>query len=344
MFTDTSVDASRLIALRAVRGFHVGGRPVDLVDLPHRHVATVPGVQPRVSNPNGRYQVGQLYVQQFDLAAPTAKYPLLMWHGGGMTGATWECTPDGRPGWHDFFMRKGYDTFVSDAVERGRASWAPAYVVSEMPEHRTLEQAWDIFRFGPMAGYDAANAKRQAFAGQRFPIHALDELAKQFVARWTSTAGMALDAYVELIRRVGPCVILAHSEGGRLAQYAALSVPELVRGLILIEPAGAPSTTVDDASRLRGIPHCVLWGDYIAQNALWTIYRRQVDEWLSALRQAGAGVTEFDLPAMGIRGNSHLPMMDDNNLLVAGLVHDWIHRAVVGDGPAQRTWRRLSPA
>lgn len=328
MFPDYPVDATKPIALRAVRGFHVGGRAVDLVNLPSRQLPVVPGLEPRVSNPNGRYQVGQLYVQQFALDAPTAMYPLLMWHGGGMTGATWECTPDGRPGWHDYFMRKGYDTFVSDAVERGRASWAPANLVSEMPEHRTLEQAWDIFRFGPVAGYEAANGKRQAFGGQQFPVQALDELAKQFVARWTSTNGMALDAYVELIRRVGPCMVLAHSEGGRLAQYAALAVPDLVKGLILVEPAGAPSTAVEDASRLRGIPHCVLWGDYIPQNPLWTRYRRKADEWLSAVQQAGAEVSVFDLPAMGMAGNSHLLMMDNNNLLIANLVHEWMSGAV----------------
>lgn len=42
-----------------------------------------------------------------------------------MTGVNWDTTPDGRPGWQMFFLRAGFDTYVSDAVERGRASWAP---------------------------------------------------------------------------------------------------------------------------------------------------------------------------------------------------------------------------
>ena len=32
----------------------------------------------------------------------------------------------------------------------------------------------------------------------------------------------------------------------------------------------------------------------------------------------------IDLPALGIRGNSHFPMMDDNSDTVAALVQEWI--------------------
>jgi hypothetical protein len=42
-----------------------------------------------------------------------------MWHGGGLTGVTYETTPDGREGWLNLFVRKGWDVYVSDAVERG---------------------------------------------------------------------------------------------------------------------------------------------------------------------------------------------------------------------------------
>ena len=32
----------------------------------------------------------------------------------------------------------------------------------------------------------------------------------------------------------------------------------------------------------------------------------------------------LDLPKAGIRGNSHMLMMDRNNLQVAGLIQDWL--------------------
>ena len=77
-------------------------------------------------DPNGQYMVEQMYVQYFLPKNKKGKLPLLMWHGGGLTGVTYESTPDGREGWMNFFIRKGWDTYVSDAVERGRSGFAIA--------------------------------------------------------------------------------------------------------------------------------------------------------------------------------------------------------------------------
>ena len=45
---------------------------------------------------NGTYQVEQMYVQYFVPSNVRGNLPLLMWHGGGLTGVTYESTPDGR--------------------------------------------------------------------------------------------------------------------------------------------------------------------------------------------------------------------------------------------------------
>lgn len=66
--------------------------------------------------------VGVVYVSIADVLAVltfSGKYPLLLWHGGGMTGKSYETTPDGRPGWLSYFIRSGWKTYLSDAVERG---------------------------------------------------------------------------------------------------------------------------------------------------------------------------------------------------------------------------------
>ena len=63
-----------------------------------------------------------MYVQYVKLASPRAKYPLLLIHGGGLTGVTWETKPDGQPGWQMFFLEAGHDVYVGDGMERGRAS------------------------------------------------------------------------------------------------------------------------------------------------------------------------------------------------------------------------------
>jgi hypothetical protein len=39
---------------------------------------------------------------------------------------------------------------------------------------------------------------------------------------------------------------------------------------------------------------------------------------------AGGKVDMIDLPKLGIKGNSHMLMMDRNNLEVAGLIQKWL--------------------
>lgn len=315
------------IALGSVRGYHIGGHQVTLKGLPVKEIVSIPGTPARKSDPNGDYQVGQMYVQEFRLLEPKARYPLLMWHGGGLTGATWEDTPDGRPGWRDFFMRRGHDTVISDAYERGRASW-PRYpeLIQEEPEHRTINQAWNMFRFGPADGYASDPAARRAYDRQQFPVAFTAQFQKQFVARWPSRVAdeRAQNAYNTLVEKACPCVILAHSQGNIFAFNAALAHPDKVKAVISLEPAGAPDFKGMDLTAVARIPHLVVWGDYIAESPLWQRYRASSTAYLEAIRSAGGNVDIVDLPAQGIRGNSHMIMMDRNADEVAELVQRWM--------------------
>src|SRR4051812_6608720 len=93
-----------------IGSFHVGGRLVTLEGLPVRELFyTSSAGTPLKVDPNGDYQVEQMYVQYVKLAQPKARYPLLMVHGGGMTGVNWETTPDGRPGFQMYFLQHGHD-------------------------------------------------------------------------------------------------------------------------------------------------------------------------------------------------------------------------------------------
>lgn len=315
------------IALKAVRGYHVGGTLRTVSGLERSEIQAARGGPVRLNDPNGDYVVDPLYVQQFSLQAPLGACPLLMWHGGGMTGVTWEDMPDGRAGWHDWFMRAGYDTCVSDAVERGRAGWSRYPAINpQAPVHRTLEEAWHLFRFGPAGGY-APDARHQtAYPGQRFPVAAIGQLGKQFVARWTNSTAPTQRAYDTLVKHIGPSIILAHSQGGFFALDATRHAPHLVRAVILVEPAAAPTPHESWPDGLTAIPHLVVWGDYFEHSPLWCQYRTNVERYLDALRAAGAEVTTLDLPARGIRGNSHLLMMDDNSHIIAAMIHSWLRQ------------------
>ncbi|KAG6831840.1 hypothetical protein H0H93_013672, partial [Arthromyces matolae] len=59
---------------------------------------------------------GQMYVEHLVPMEVTRAYPLLMIHGQGMTGTNFLNTPDGRLGWADYFMSKGYETHKSSKM------------------------------------------------------------------------------------------------------------------------------------------------------------------------------------------------------------------------------------
>lgn len=42
------------------------------------------------------------------------KYPLVFAHGVGQFSKTWETTPDGREGFQNIFLRKGFSTYLVD--------------------------------------------------------------------------------------------------------------------------------------------------------------------------------------------------------------------------------------
>lgn len=310
--------------VREIGSFHVGGRAETLSGLPARDVVFSPGAPSRRVDPNGEFEVEQMYVQYVKLAQPRAKLPVLLWHGGGLTGVTWETKPDGKPGWQHFFLQNGYDTYVSDAVERGRASWAryPEIFKTE-PLFRTKKEAWELFRIGPT--YEPGG-QRVAYEGQQFPVEAFDQFMKQGVPRWTSTDAAIQRAYDAYVEKVCPCIVVVHSQGGNFGFTAALNAPDKIKALVAVEPSGSPDPAKVDLARLKGVPHLIVWGDYIDRNEAWQGYRKAPTRYREALVQAGVEADVIDLPASGVKGNSHMLMMDRNSDDIARLVHDWLGR------------------
>jgi pimeloyl-ACP methyl ester carboxylesterase len=292
---------------------------------PRLRVSTAGGAVHPI-DPNGEMIVGQMYVQYVKLAHPRSAHPLMLWHGGGMSGVNWETTPDGRPGWQMFFLRAGFDVFVSDAVERGRASWAPyPDVYADAPYFRTAREAWEqTLRFGPAASWNVDPAQRQSHEGLRFPIARMEAFMNQFVPRWRENDELTLHAYDALIARLDSSIVLTHSQGGNFGLNATLHAPDRIKAVISLEPSGAPDPEHCDARVLRGIPHLFLWGDYLDQHPFWVNSVPKVRRWYEALTAAGVDAQWIDLPARGIIGNSHALMADNNSDSIAEIVLDWM--------------------
>ena len=318
------------IVLRGMGSFHVGGRVVELSGRPVRQIVRVPGGPPSKLDPNGAYQVEQMYVQYFLPKNRKGKLPLLMWHGGGLTGATYETTPDGREGWLNLFLRNGWDVYNSDAVERGRAGFASADVWSGEPIFITYADPFERFRIGEGEGsWSADPTKRKVLPGNQFPVEAYANYMKQIVPRWLATDEAILAGYIALIDKVCPCVLLVHSQGGIFGFKAAEARPDKVKAIVAVESASAG--TVAKAAALKNTPVLMLFGDYVDQHPRWATYKKIDTEYANAIKAAGGTVDWINLPEIGIKGNSHMLMQDKNNAEIAEVIQKWF----VGKGFAQ---------
>src|SRR5260221_2952574 len=297
------------LALRDMGSFHVGGREVEISGKPVKEVVFTPGGVPAKVDLNGKYLVESMYVQYFLPANRRGAVPLLLGHGGGLTGVTYESTRDGREGWLNWFVKQGWDVYNSDAVERGRAGGA---------------RSQDILKSEPLLMPKDGHYQRFRMAGSQFPTQSYDNFVRQIVPRWTSTDDAIIAAYTALVDRVCPCVILFHSQAGQFGFKVAQARPDKVKALIAVEPAGQ-----GDAGRvalLKDIPTLFVYGDGIEKDARWPQIRRNGVGFGNAIQAAGGRVEVVDLPPAGIRGNSHMLMMDQNNLEVAALIQKWLEK------------------
>lgn len=312
------------IALKAMGSFHVGGREVTISGKPVREVVFTPGGVPAKVDPNGVYQVEQMYVQYFIPQDQRGSLPLLMWHGGGLTGVTYETTPDGREGWLNYFIKKGWAVYNSDAVERGRSGWAmyPDVFKGE-PVFLTKENPFERFRIGAGPGsYNRDPAKMKLLPGNQFPPEGYDNFTKQGVPRWTTTDDAIIRAYAELVDRVCPCAVLVHSQSGQFGFKIAQARPDKVKALVLVEPAGIGD--IKQVAQLKNVPMLAIYGDYIEGDARWPKIRANGVNFLAAAGKHGARYEVIDLPKIGIRGNSHMIMMDKNSDQVAQVIQEWL--------------------
>ena len=287
-----------------------------------QHTFTSGGV-PISINPNGTYSTGGMYVQEFRPRTPRAAAPVLFMHGGSMSGAVWEHTPDGRDGWLQHFIRAGIRCYNVDAVERGRSGWNPRDAhFRQRPILRTAEDCFHQFRLGaPVRDTQSATLKSAAHPGLRFPLQYFEQFTAGIVPRWTDTDDVIMGAYRQLIERIGRVTLCAHSQGAAFAFQLAERCPDLVESIIAVEPARAGD---GDGSSFTGVDVLAIYGDFIELDSRWPAIRRITDAYFATASSNGADITVRDLPLDGVRGNSHLLLIEDNNAAIAGIALDWL--------------------
>ena len=82
---------------------------------------------------------------------------------------------------------------------------------------------------------------------------------------------------------------------------------------------------------LTKIPIIIYYGDYIPETEVenpgqeqWRAALLMARKWKQAVNDAGGDVTLVVLPEKGIKGNTHFPMSDLNNQVIANLMYDWL--------------------
>ena len=157
---------------------------------------------------------------QYFVPAKRNRMPaVILMHGGGMTGTTWETTPDGRPGWLHLLLAQGFEVHVVDGVERAAAPDGVRSMASGKgdPLQRPLEEAWTLVSLRAKGRLRPAQSH---FEGQRFPVGASGGvLARSFRAALDDNdIGCDCDAFhAAVLERVGPAIVICHSQGGEIA-------------------------------------------------------------------------------------------------------------------------------
>jgi pimeloyl-ACP methyl ester carboxylesterase len=289
---------------------------------------------------SGDITVNQMYVQ-YQIPMQGARHvPVVLVHGCCLSSKSWETTPDGRPGWNEYFLRKNRSVYLVDQVSRARSGFDPSAFNAaragngaQMPSilEATHQFAWSVFRFGPSFG--------QAFADEKFPVAAVDELYKQMIPDLNSTLpdnhNPTLTQMAALATKLNGAVLIGHSESGFFPEQAALVDAAGIKAVVTIETRCDTGLSASQLATLAKIPTLVMFGDHLADVKApfsWSDALASCNTYLSQLKKLGGDAEMMSLPAMGIKGNSHMLMQDLNSDQLAGLVNDWISRHVEGKG------------
>ena len=119
---------------------------------------------------------------------------------------------------------------------------------------------------------------------------------------------------------------MVHSQSGLYGLEVVRRRADLVKALISVEGGCETVTPADIASPFVKVPFVSVWGDNSvgAAGVNGDKRRNACAQAVNMIRGGGGRATFLLLPEAGIAGNSHMLMMDKNNLQIAELLRKWI--------------------
>lgn len=213
-----------------------------------------------VAAEGGEVMEGSMYVEHFRPVEVRRPYPVVMIHGGGQTGTNFTGTPDGRRGWAHDFLRAGYEVYVVDQPGRARSGqFEDAHGPVSRNATSRIEQRFTAprdFKLWPQAErhtqWPGSGRKGDPVFDQFYASQVASISSGSKIEELNQAAGTAL------LDRIGPAVVMVHSQSGPFGWLLADARPELVKGVVSIEPSGPPFRELD----FKGAPD---WFSYGAQ-------------------------------------------------------------------------------
>jgi len=257
-------------------------------------------------------------------------------HGYGQTRRSWQTTADGREGFANIFLRKGYGIYLVDQPGRGEAGQTskPGQITAT-PDDQTW---YTQFRIGL---YPNINE------GVQFPTDSVS--MDQFYRMMTPNTGSVdeitiVNAMSAVFDKSGDGILFTHSAGGTPGWKTAIK-NEHVKAIVAYEPGGfvfpigetpadnrgGAGVPLDEFMKLTKIPIVVYYGDFIPKEEtkfpslnFWRNVLITARQWAKVVNAHGGDVTIVHLPEIGIKGNTHFPMSDLNNIEVANALDTWL--------------------
>lgn len=308
-------------------------------------VITNPGIfDPYNQTPAGQTFHGDHLYAFYQIPVNARRLPLVMLHGAGQFSKTWETTPDGREGYQNIFLRRGFGVYLVDQPRRGDAgrSTLPITITPTPDEMGTF----GTFRLGIWPNF---------FPGVQFSTEP-EALNQYFRQQTPNTGPFDLDvissAIAAMFDKIGPGILLTHSQGGGPGWYTEMK-SQNVRAIAAYEPGSnfpfpagevpppmpssggaltANAVPLSQFMQLTKIPIVIYYGDNIPNNPvanpgqdLWRVRVVMARLWRDAVNKRGGDVTVVHLPEIGILGNTHFAFSDLNNVHIADLLSQWLN-------------------
>jgi pimeloyl-ACP methyl ester carboxylesterase len=184
---------------------------------------------------------GQMFVTYRVPERVTQPYPIVMVHGTAQTGTNFLGTPDGRPGWADRFAAKGFAVYVVDQVGRGRSGGDPEtygpYARLPVEDLETVFTGQERSTLYPQAKLHTQWPGGPGVRGNAaFDQFYLSQVP--YIASALKSEELVDPALIALLEKIGPAILLTHSQAGVFGWAVSDQRPDLVKAHVAVEPNG----------------------------------------------------------------------------------------------------------